>query len=126
MLSFGQHGFAQTPEKKADSTSTQPKGMQAYNKVITDKAKNKSGLFTVSQVDAKYYFQIPDSLFNRYMLVVTRYLSTPEGMGIFGGEKANEQTIYFEKGTKAPTITGKIIVQKNCLNDQLLILKNHD
>ncbi|MCP2025327.1 hypothetical protein L1276_000467 [Flavobacterium sp. HSC-32F16] len=99
MLSAGQHGFAQTPEKKADSTSTQPKGMQAYNKVITDKAKSKSGLFTVSQVDTKYYFQIPDSLFNRYMLVVTRYLSTPEGMGIFGGEKANEQTIYFEKGT---------------------------
>ncbi len=99
MLSVGQHGFAQTPEKKADSTSTQPKGMQAYNKVITDKAKNKSGLFTVSQVDAKYYFQIPDSLFNRYMLVVTRYLSTPEGFGTFGGEKANEQTIYFEKGS---------------------------
>ncbi|MFC4479025.1 zinc-dependent metalloprotease [Flavobacterium chungangensis] len=99
MLSFVQHGFAQTPEKKADSTSTQPKGMQAYNKVITDKAKSKSGLFTVSQVDTKYYFQIPDSLFNRYMLVVTRYLSTPEGMGVFGGEKANEQTIYFEKGS---------------------------
>lgn len=98
MLSAWQHGFAQTPEKKADSTSTQPKGMQAYNKVITEKAKNKSGLFTVSQVDTKYYFQIPDSLFNRYMLVVTRYLSTPEGMGAFGGEKANEQTIYFEKG----------------------------
>ena len=98
MLSAWQHGFAQTPEKKTDSTSTQPKGMQAYNKVITEKAKNKSGLFTVSQVDTKYYFQIPDSLFNRYMLVVTRYLSTPEGMGAFGGEKANEQTIYFEKG----------------------------
>jgi len=99
MLSAWQHGFAQTPEKKADSTSTQPKGMQAYNKIITDKAKNKSGLFTVSQVDTKYYFQIPDSLFNRYMLVVTRYLSTPEGFGTFGGEKANEQTIYFEKGS---------------------------
>ncbi|WP_091495277.1 zinc-dependent metalloprotease [Flavobacterium phragmitis] len=98
MLSFGQHGFAQTPEKKADSTSTQLKGMLAYNKVITDKAKNKAGLFTVSQVDTKYYFQIPDSLFNRYMLVVTRFLSTPQGMGVFGGEKANEQTIYFEKG----------------------------
>lgn len=99
MLSAGQHGFAQTPEKKADSTAASPKGgLQAYNKVITDKAKNKSGLFTISQVDAKYYFQIPDSLFNRYMLVVTRYLSTPEGFGRFGGEKANEQTIYFEKG----------------------------
>ncbi|MBE8724377.1 zinc-dependent metalloprotease [Flavobacterium hungaricum] len=93
-----QHGFAQTPEKKADSTSTQPKGMQPYNKIITDKAKSKKGLFTVSQVDTKFYFQIPDSLFNRYMLVVTRYIATPEGFGDFGGEKANEQTVYFEKG----------------------------
>jgi hypothetical protein len=99
LLAIQQHGFSQNPtEKKADSTSTQPKGMLAYNKVITDKAKSKTGLFTVSQVDTKYYFQVPDSLFNRYMLVVTRYLSTPEGMGVFGGEKANEQTIYFEKG----------------------------
>ncbi|WP_276381629.1 zinc-dependent metalloprotease [Flavobacterium sp. H4147] len=98
MLSAGQHGFSQNSEKKADSTSTLTKGMQAYNKVITDKAKSKLGLFTVSQVDAKYYFQIPDSLFNRYLLVVTRYLSTPEGFGRFGGEKANEQTVYFEKG----------------------------
>ena len=100
LLAVQQHGFAQTPvEKKADSTSTQtPKGLQAYNKVINETAKTKLGLFAVSQVDTKYYFQIPDSLFNRYMLVVTRYLSTPEGMGVFGGEKANEQTIYFEKG----------------------------
>ncbi|PXY43803.1 zinc-dependent metalloprotease [Flavobacterium hydrophilum] len=100
LLATQQHGFSQNPtEKKADSTSTQPKGVQAYNKVITDKAKSKTGLFTISQVDTKYYFQIPDSLFNRYMLVVTRYLSTPEGFGSFGGEKANEQTIYFEKGS---------------------------
>ncbi|PXY39143.1 zinc-dependent metalloprotease [Flavobacterium cheongpyeongense] len=100
LLAIQQHGFSQNPvEKKADSTSTQPKGIQAYNKIITDKAKNKTGLFTISQVDTKYYFQIPDSLFNRYMLVVTRYLSTPEGFGSFGGEKVNEQTIYFEKGS---------------------------
>ncbi len=32
------------------------------------------------------------------MLVVTRYLSTPQGIGSYGGEKVNEQTIYFEKG----------------------------
>jgi hypothetical protein len=94
-----QHGFAQTPvEKKADSTSTKPKELQPYEKIIKENAKSKSGVFVVSQVDTKYYFQIPDSLFNRYMLVVTRYLSTPEGFGRFGGERANEQTVYFEKG----------------------------
>ena len=100
LLAVQQHGFAQTPvEKKADSTSTQqPKGLQPYNKIINESAKNKVGLFTISQIDTKFYFQIPDSLFNRYMLVVTRYLSTPQGIGSYGGEKVNEQTIYFEKG----------------------------
>lgn len=35
-------------------------------------------------------------------------------------------TTIFNKGTRAPVISGKSIVQKNCLADQLLILKNHD
>jgi len=91
-----QYAYAQAqPEKKADSTQ---KALQPYNKVITANAKSKTGLFTVTQVDTKFYFEIPDSLLNRYMLTVTRYLATPQGMGSFGGEKANEQTIYFEKG----------------------------
>ncbi|SOD14497.1 zinc-dependent metalloprotease [Pedobacter xixiisoli] len=94
-----QYAYSQIqPEKKADSASAQKSTLQPYNKVITSNAKSKAGLFTVSQVDTKFYFEIPDSLFNRYMLTVTRYLATPQGMGSFGGEKANEQTIYFEKG----------------------------
>ncbi len=119
-----QHGFAQTPEKKADSTSsTQPKGMQPYNKVITDKAKTKSGLFVVSQVDTKYYLQIPDSLFNRYMLVVTRYLSTPEGFGRFGGEKVNEQTIYFEKGVNNTVFLRSLQYRQDVRNTDSMLAK---
>ncbi|PTT05667.1 zinc-dependent metalloprotease, partial [Flavobacterium sp. HMWF030] len=123
MLAAGQHGFAQTPEKKADSTATQPKGMQPYNKVITDKAKTKSGLFVVSQVDTKYYLQIPDSLFNRYMLVVTRYLSTPEGFGRFGGEKANEQTIYFEKGANNTVFLRSLQYRQDVRNADSMLAK---
>ncbi|MDO3693326.1 zinc-dependent metalloprotease [Wenyingzhuangia sp. chi5] len=92
-----QHIYAQTDtDKKIDSTKQ--KNTQDYSKLINDTSINKEGLFTVNQVDSKFYFQIPDSLFNRYMMVVTRYLSTPEGFKRFGGEKVNEQTIYFEKG----------------------------
>ncbi|MEL1255229.1 zinc-dependent metalloprotease [Flavobacterium sp. DGU38] len=126
LLATQQHGFSQnTAEKKADSTSTstQPKGMQAYNKVITDKAKSKTGLFTVSQVDTKYYFQVPDSLFNRYMLVVTRYLSTPEGMGVFGGEKANEQTIYFEKGSNNTVFLRSLQYRQDVRNPDSMLAK---
>ncbi|SFD34935.1 zinc-dependent metalloprotease [Algibacter pectinivorans] len=88
---------AQTDQNKKIDT-TQQKGIESYSKLISNDSLTKAGLFSVSKVDEKLYFQIPDSLFNRYMLVVTRYLSTPVGMGRFGGEKANEQTIYFEKG----------------------------
>lgn len=35
-------------------------------------------------------------------------------------------TVVFSKGTKAPLFSGKTVAQKNSLNDQLLILKNHD
>ncbi len=124
LLSSQQHVFAQTQvEKKADSTSTQPKGLQPYNKVITASAKNKSGLFTVSQIDTKFYFQIPDSLFNRYMLVVTRYLSTPEGLGSFGGEKANEQTIYFEKGANNTVFLRSLQYKQDVRNPDSMLAK---
>ncbi|MGO4773170.1 zinc-dependent metalloprotease [Flavobacterium sp. W22_SRS_FK3] len=123
LMASHQHGFAQTPEKKADSTGTQPKGIQPYSKIITDKAKSKSGLFVVSQVDTKYYFQIPDSLFNRYMLVVTRYLSTPEGFGRFGGEKANEQTIYFEKGSNNNVYLRSLQYRQDVRNSDSMLAK---
>ncbi|MES2852201.1 MAG: zinc-dependent metalloprotease [Bacteroidota bacterium] len=118
-----QHGFAQTQEKKADSISTQPKGIQPYSKVINESAKSKLGLFTISKVDNKFFFQIPDSLFNRYMLVVTRYLSTPEGMGRFGGEKANEQTIYFEKGANNTVFLRSLQYKQDVRNADSMLAK---
>ncbi|MBP6758008.1 MAG: zinc-dependent metalloprotease [Flavobacterium sp.] len=119
-----QHGFAQSPvEKKADSTSTQPKGLQPYDKIIKDSSKNKLGLFTVSQVDTKFYFQVPDSLFNRYLLVVTRYLATPEGLGSFGGEKANEQTIYFEKGANNTVFLRSLQYKQDVRNPDSMLAK---
>ncbi len=74
------------------------KGPKPYNKVITDKAVTKKGLFTVHLVDDKWYFEIPDSLFNREMIVTTRYSKTAGGGGIYAGEMENEQTIKWEKG----------------------------
>ncbi|WP_149207746.1 zinc-dependent metalloprotease [Flavobacterium johnsoniae] len=124
LIAGHQHTFAQTPtEKKSDSTSTQPKGLQPYNKIIKDSTKNKSGLFMVSQVDTKFYFQIPDSLFNRYMLVVTRYLSTPEGFGRFGGEKTNEQTIYFEKGSNNTVYLRSLQYKQDVRNAESMLAK---
>ncbi|MCD0487660.1 zinc-dependent metalloprotease [Pedobacter sp. MC2016-14] len=89
-------GFAQKPAvPKTDSTAKKP---VEYKKIIPENAKGQRGLFDVKQVDQKWFFEVPDSLLGRYLLTVTRYVSTAQGMDSYGGEKINEQTIYFEKG----------------------------
>lgn len=45
----------------------------------------------------KWFLLVPDSLLNRDFLGVTRYVSTPSGAGVYGGEEVNEQTFYWEK-----------------------------
>ncbi|MDP4253143.1 MAG: zinc-dependent metalloprotease [Bacteroidota bacterium] len=68
-----------------------------YKEVITEKAITHRGLFTVHRIEDKWYFEIPDSLFGRDILVSTRYTRTPAG-GNYGGEQVNNQTIRFETG----------------------------
>jgi hypothetical protein len=73
-------------------------GPKPYKDVITAKTVSKSGLFTVHNVDDKWYFEIPDSLLGREFMAITRYSKTPGGAGIYGGEEANELTMRWEKG----------------------------
>ncbi len=68
-----------------------------YKDVITDKAVSRTGLFTVHHLDDKWYFEIPDSIMGRDILVSTRYSKTAGG-GAYGGEQVNLQTINWEKG----------------------------
>lgn len=90
---------AAAPAKSADSSSSgNKKGPKPYGKVITDKAVSKQGLFTVHKVDERWFFEIPDSLLNREMIVTTRYSKTAAGGGIYAGEIENNQTILWEKG----------------------------
>ena len=80
------------PAKATAPAAPSPKvGIKPYKDVITDKAKTDLGLFKVHRLDGKYFYEIPDSLFNREMLVVTRYAKTPTVDGTYGGEELNEQ-----------------------------------
>ncbi|WP_295180357.1 zinc-dependent metalloprotease [uncultured Christiangramia sp.] len=82
---------ASSEESKKDKD-----GMKPYAKVITKDAKSDEGLFTVHKVDEKYFYEIPDSLFNREMLTVTRIAKTASGIG-FGGGKQNTQVHRWQK-----------------------------
>jgi hypothetical protein len=80
-------------------TSTGPK---PYSEIITAKAKTDKGLFTTHKVDDKFYFEIPDSLLGREILVVNRIAKAPAGprAGFTGyaGDQIGENVITFEKG----------------------------
>jgi len=69
-----------------------------YAKIITDKAVTQKGLFKVHKVEDKYYFEIPDSLLGREMMMTSRFSKIAGGGGVYAGEKDNEQTVVFEKG----------------------------
>ena len=73
--------------------------IQPYNKVITDNAQTDHGLFKVHNVDGDFYYEIPDSLFDREMLMVTRISKTASGIG-FGGGKQNTQVLRWQKKSK--------------------------
>jgi hypothetical protein len=73
--------------------------IQPYSKVITKDAKTDEGLFHVHKLDDKYFYEIPDSLFEREMLMVTRIAKTASGIG-FGGGKQNTQVLRWQKHDK--------------------------
>ena len=70
-----------------------------YDKVITKEAKSDKGLFDVHQVERDYFYEIPDSLFNKEMLMVSRISKTATGIG-FGGGKINTQVLRWERKPK--------------------------
>src|SRR5690606_18619819 len=90
------------PKAKAPAATTEApaskdkNGIKPYNQVITKNAKSNKGLFTVHQIDEKYFYEIPDSLFNREMLTVTRTSKTATGIG-WGGGQQNTQMHRWER-----------------------------
>ena len=79
----------------------QKTGLKSYKDIITDKAVTQKGLFTIHKVEDKYYFEIPDSIMNREIMTVTRFVKVPAnkgGQGAYGGELTNQQSVAFEKG----------------------------
>ncbi len=85
-------------EKKAEKPKSK-NGIKPYDKVITQDAKSDTGLFTVHKIENKYYYEIPDSLLGREMLMVTRIAKTASGIG-FGGGKTNTQVLRWQRQDK--------------------------
>jgi hypothetical protein len=88
-----------------------PKGLRPYEKVITKDAVAWHGPFTVHQVRDSFFFEIPDTLFNRDFMVIHRYVQTPyaKGLGFLNRKYPGEttdgiftpdgQVVYFAPGS---------------------------
>ena len=112
--------FWKKKKKETPKTAAKPKpkkgGIQPYSKVVTKDHTTDEGLFKVHTKDDSYLFEIPDSLLNREMLMVTRIAKTASGIG-FGGGKANTQVLRWEKKNKHILLR---IVSHNVVADTIL------
>ena len=101
---------AQAKEKKEKAkTEQKAKGKSLFGKKKKQQAEapkdsvkvekpdvDHPGLFHVTKMKNDWFFEIPDSLIGREFLTTVRYTSTPAGIGKFGGEQVNQQTVYFQ------------------------------
>ena len=87
--------------KAAKKSDPKPKkdAIKPYDKVITKDAQSDEGLFTVHKIDDSFFYEIPDTLFDKEMLMVTRISKTASGLG-FGGGKQNTQVLRWQKKDK--------------------------
>ncbi|MGK0389840.1 MAG: hypothetical protein ACI94Y_002585, partial [Maribacter sp.] len=67
-----------TPPKKKDEK------IKPFSEIITEDAITDDGLFRVHKVDGKYYFEIPNSILEQEILIVSRISGSVKGLN-FGG-----------------------------------------
>ncbi|MDO7137896.1 zinc-dependent metalloprotease [Algibacter lectus] len=102
--------------KKAKADKLKKQQIQPYSKIVTKEAKTDIGLFKIHTIDDKYLYEIPDSLFDREMLMVTRIAKTASGLG-FGGGKENTQVLRWQVKDKKVLLR---VVSNNVVADKSL------
>ncbi len=86
---------ASTARSAADSLA------EKYREVIPQTAESDAGRFTVHRVEGKLFYEIPDSLLGRDMLLVSRLAQVPRGLGAYlnAGRKVAERAVrWTEEG----------------------------
>ena len=71
-------------------------GPKKYEDVITAKAKTKDGLFKVHTLDEKWFYEIPQNLYGRDMLIYNEIAAAPPGVG-YGGTPGTSRMIRWER-----------------------------
>ena len=73
--------------------------IKPFSELIEDDFDKDEGLFNIYKDDSKYFYEIPDSLLDREMLMVSRIARTANGIA-YGGMKNNTQVLRWQKRDK--------------------------
>ncbi|WP_316815713.1 zinc-dependent metalloprotease [Pedobacter nyackensis] len=91
--------FAQDKkEKQSGSKADTVKKIDPLKAIITNNTVIQKGLFNIYKTGDKYYFEIPDSLLTRELLLTNWLVKVPGGSPKYGGEQMDQKTILFDKG----------------------------
>lgn len=113
VLSVGCQTQGKVPASENASASTKNR-MKPYDQVITQNAQSDEGLFGTHRVDDKLYFEIPEEVLEKDMLLVSRIAGVPSGFGggyVNAGSKVNEQVVRWYR--RGDYIDLKVVSYKN-------------
>jgi hypothetical protein len=86
-------------EVKKDTVKPAPRpDIKSYESVINKSFVHYKGLFTVHKNRDTIYFEIPDSILHRDILMINRLAKASYGIGNYPGELMDQQTIQYELG----------------------------
>ena len=86
-------------ELKDKEEKKKPKGPKAFKELINEDAVSQSGLFNTHKVEDKYYFEIPEALLGKEIMVVSRISGYVKNLS-FGGagmKSRPQQVIRWER-----------------------------
>lgn len=107
----------------AEAKKKQPVKPAAPAKKVEKFTEAKKGLFEVSRKGKDWYFTIADSILGQPIIAVTRYIATPVGAGVYGGEEVNEQTVYWEMGADSTLLLRSWVIGAMVPNEDDIINK---
>jgi hypothetical protein len=103
--------------KNIPADSSHARTVKPYNTIVSEKTITSTGLFKVHLADKKFYFEIPDSLLERDILVTNRISKAPPitaaGRIGYSGDLINEGVIRFSKGPDSNIFIKKIYFRES-------------
>lgn len=108
----GAKNTTSTSSTQRPSSKPSKDGIKPFGEIIKSSAEIDEGLFTVYQQGEDIFFEIPNELLGREMLLVSRVAGVPPGFSGFNsaGSKSEEQVISFTRNKD------KILIRKKSFN----------